>query len=363
MRGTLKAPGGLAHGSSLALAFSGGPNSSLLLHLLDSMRDFTVQWFDKRNMAFELTAVYVADADAEVAAAAAVAARVAPEGVDFVAIPLSDVFAGEEGDAARREARLAALLAAAADPTGAADLRVLLRMRVLLERCMATGSGALAFGDNAAATAAASVAAVVKGGGYAVPGAAARVDRRHVASGGPTLLYPLREALEQECELVGAALGLPARQPCGGGEAIDGRDINALAAVFVNNVLKHNPGAVSNINSTVSRLEAFPWNKGGGDEAAACEALCPVCFSPLADDEVCGAGAGAHGELAGVCDSCVYQIFGGAGGGGAAMGLLPRGMAAAVEETAEAWKRVQSAAAGEDVEPGELRRRLVAALP
>jgi hypothetical protein len=364
LRGTLKAPGALAHSGTMVVAFSGGPSSSLLLHLLNSMRDPSVQWYDKRKMAFELTVVHVVEDDAVAAAAAAVAARVAPDGVEFVSVPLSDVFEAEEPDKTRRDARLAELLAAVRDPTGAADLRAMLRLRVLLERCRRVEATVLAFGDNAAATAAAAVAAVVKGGGYSVPGASSRIDRRHVASGGPTLLYPLREIPEEECGIACSALGLPQRpQPrSGAAKEINKHDINALAEVFVTNVLKHNPGAVSNINSTVSRLQAFPWNEGG-EGAEACEAVCPVCFSPLADDEVCGASEGAYGELAGVCESCVHQVFGGAGGGGAVRGLMLRGVVQAVEETAEAWHRVGKEASGEEVEVEELRRRLVAALP
>ena len=200
------------------------------------------------------------------------------------------------------------------------------------------------------------------------------------------MVYPMRDISAEEIDLLGRNLGLSwvnqdASFDKAESLATDKHNINSLAALFVQNVLAHNPGAVHNINSTISRLEAFPWNESQPGDAAverkkdetsngasidvaavsgisqpAPEVLCPLCSAPLADDEVVSAASESRGALAGVCDSCLNQEFGGAVDGGELLALLPRGLGEDIANAAAAWGKARDVAGGEALTAEDLRR-------
>lgn len=365
----------------MALAFSGGPSSTLLLHYLQSMRDMHVDRWNKLKMAFDLTVLHVADAPDSASTVEQIASKIINTDIIYQSLQLSDVFLEEESDPALRQEKLAAALAAVRDPTGRADLETHVRRRVLMDTCRKLQCSKLLWAHNATDLAIQAVASAVKGAGYALPGDAQHVDCRHAPTGGPIMVYPMRDISSEEIELLGRRLGLSwveesAKVPT------DKHNINDLATIFVQNVLNHNPGAVHNINSTISRLEAFPWNEmqpsivagerkkeskvsdavigdaHAGEAQQPPETFCPLCSAPLADDEVIGAASEGRRALAGVCDSCIHQIFGGAADGGEVLQLLPRNMAKDIAQSAEVWAKASEVAGGEAMSPDDLRRRV-----
>ena len=143
-----------------------------------------------------------------------------------------------------------------------------------------------------------------------------------------------------------------------------------------------------NINSTISKLEAFSWNGidssstsrqldvrpgekernfiNGADDSEIIlvdEVFCPLCCAPLADDEVCNAVTAHTGSLSGVCDSCRHQIFGAITAGGApaesentVLEKLPRCVVKNIEKTAIKWNKVSLNLTGEELSANELRK-------
>ena len=369
--------GSLLHGDRAVLAFSGGPCSSLLLHFLQVQRDTQADRWDKMNMAFDLTVVHIVEdfhtaTDATSArrdldlAAASIAAKIINTDITFQLIPLSDVFISEESDAARRQEKLTHLVAAIADITAKQDLLSYFRLRLLLDRCKALECTKLLWGHNTTAFAVRAVASTVKGAGYALPGNAQHVDCRHVAAGGPMMGYPLKDIPDEEIDVICSRLGLfslsgaaaekqQQREEESGGEGravtVNKHDINELAAAFIQNVLKHNPGAINNINSTVSKLEAFDWNEPVNEKQQrgavkgtqhVAEVLCSLCYAPLADAEVCAIrddDTDGGGALTGVCESCKNEIFRSReeGDGATVMALMPDCIRREIAEKRAAW--------------------------
>jgi cytoplasmic tRNA 2-thiolation protein 2 len=413
---------GLQAGDALAVAFSGGASSAALAHLLALFR--STKRADERpethKTAFSMRLVHVdesaahgLDAGAAAAAAAAVAAAAAPhcrEGVTFHSVPLHSVFDDGDGDDDDDEAAAAAAAAAAdalprarllrlldcvGDPTGRDDLVTHLRTRALLAAASSLGCGRLALGHTSTALAVRVVAAAAKGCGYSLPADVQAADARYGAAR-PVVLYPMREVCAHDAALAVRHFGLAtaAPGPVAAAAGADKRNVNALAARFVAAVQAHNRGGVANIMSAATRLQAFPWNEppaaaqradgggggGGGaataegegrsgssDLAAGGEVLCPLCFAPLADDELPGQPLDFQGAAgAGLCYSCATQIAGGGGGGGEAgddvAALLPddvrRGMAA----LAAAGGAAAGRAPGRVVPPAELRAAIADSL-
>jgi hypothetical protein len=351
---------------------------------MTKFRDPQAGQYDKQKMAFDLSVFHIAvdqsDGDASTAAAdrnqaEAIARKVMNDGnsdISFKSVLLSDLYAQEESDPSLRQAKLTDLLASIKDSTGKADLISYLRTLLLLQLCREAGCKKIVVGYNAAAFAIRAVASAVKGAGYALPSDAQHVDSRHALTGGATIIYPMKDLTDEEIDVVCKALGLPCKvirnsaitngssSVFGSGQAlatneIDKHNINALAALFVENILKHNPGAVHNINSTISKLEAFPWNEPSfegeldhleavekeGKESSAFkrpdEFLCPLCCAPLAEDEISNIITGTGGPIAGVCDSCRHQIFASENDGGDVLQKLPRCVVENIKQTAKRW--------------------------
>jgi len=343
---------------------------------MTKFRDPQAGQYDKQKMAFDLSVFHITvdQSERDTAAAAAeknqveaTARKFIHENPDicFKSVPLSDLYTQEESDPSLRQAKLKDLLASIKDSTGKADLISYLRASLLLQLCKEAGCKKLVVGNNAAAFAIRAVASAVKGAGYALPSDAQHVDSRHAVTGGATIIYPMKDLTDEEIDVVCKALNLPCKDikdstitnSSGSGQAlatneIDKHNINALAALFVENILKHNPGAVHNINSTISKLEAFPWNEPSFESELDQEAietegedlnvgiqvdevLCPLCCAPLAFEEVLNIGYGDGGPIAGVCDSCRHQIFADANDGGDVLQNLPRCIVENIKGTAQ----------------------------
>jgi hypothetical protein len=306
-----------------------------------------------------LADAFEADADADAAAVAAAAAQHAD--APLITLRLEDVYSELESGGTRRAA-LRALLAAAGDATGRADLARALRLRALVAAAAAAGAPHLALATTATTAASAAVAAAAKGRGYALPADAGAADARRGAAA-PSLLRPLRGVSDADAAAVLRHLGLAPAPPRRAAAPPPG-DVDALSARFVAAVQAANPGGVGNILAALSRLEPFAFTevpaRGGGPPPAgpAGEVLCPLCAAPLADDEVAALAARGGGDDAcALCDACVGAFAEGA----APAELLPvdvrAGMAALGGAAAAAAAALGAAAA-----PAELRAAIAARL-
>jgi len=92
-----------------------------------------------------------------------------------------------------------------------------------------------------------------------------------------------------------------------GAEAHDGKNVHDLARAFAAQLLESNPGGVSNILSTVGKLQASRNNRNnrnnrddGGDGGET--RSCALCEELLCDDE--------SDNRCGVCDACAMGVFG-----------------------------------------------------
>jgi hypothetical protein len=309
-----------------------------------------------------LVDAFEADADADAAAVAAAAAQHA--GAPLIALRLEDAYSELESGGARRAA-LRALLAAAGDATGRADLARALRLRVLVAAAAAAGAPHLALATTATAAASAAVAAAAKGRGYALPADAGAADARRGARA-PSLLRPLRGVSDADAAAALRHLGLEPAPPQRATAPPPG-DVDALSARFVAAVQAANPGGVGNILAALSRLEPFAFTevpaRGGGPPPSgpAGEALCPLCAAPLADDEVAALAAksgGADASLcARLCDACVGAFAEGA----APAELLPADVRAGMAALGTA-AGAAAAALGAAAPPAELRAAIAARL-
>jgi tRNA(Ile)-lysidine synthase TilS/MesJ len=346
-----------------------------MLEFMTKFRDPHAGQYDKQKLAFNLSVFHIAVNTGSTCAAqeeqnkAEATARQIINGdtsITFKSVPLSDLYAREESDPSLRQAKLTELLVSIKDSTGKADMVSYLRTTLLLKLCKELGCKNLVVGYNASAFAIRAVASAVKGAGYALPSDAQHVDARHALTGGAFIIYPMKDLTDEEIDVVCRVLGLPCKDikedntkmtANGNVQAlattdIDKHDINALAALFVDNVLKHNPGAVHNINSTISKLEAFSWNELSSNEKKERkdlqevvetvveeeEVFCPLCCAPLAEDEIAAIiTGGIEGKIAGVCDSCRHQIFAAANDGGDVLTKLPRCVVDSIDQTAATW--------------------------
>jgi hypothetical protein len=358
VRAGLRSKGGVEPDDAVAAAYSGGPSSTTLVRYLSLIKCQRTDQRDKGRVPFKLVIIHIHDDISDVSpqpprdgtapngreadvAASDDSARHSEygkntprildqikyltdgdEGVDVCLAPLSDVFSSDEPDLASRQRRLRSLLSAVRDATSKKDVRVYLRTRLLCTLASARNCRFLALGQTSDGLAAEAVAAAAKGRGYALPGDVACRDAR-LAPGGPIVLHPLREVSAEEMEAVCSRLGAEAGLRRDDEEEFDGADINDLASNFTASILKQNPGAVSNIMSVIGKLEAFAWNglgfEGGGqtesgNDRAGGEVLCPLCFAPLADDEleICVAAARGAKGAKGLpwCDSCRHGVLG-----------------------------------------------------
>lgn len=207
------------------------------------------------------------------------------------AVDVADVAPGES-PAARVIALDGSVLATVEDPTGREDLR-----RVLVQHALARELGrgdldCIVLGDTADALAARAVARAVKGQGHLLG------DVGRPKDGFAFVVRDLGKDWVAACHRAFVA-------PGGGGEAVapDGaisnadesknkKNLNDLARSFAAQLLRSNPGGVSNILATAAKIE----------ETVAEGDACRLCGEALADDE--------GSNRAGVCDACTTGVFG-----------------------------------------------------
>lgn len=330
VRAGIRGNGAVIPNDHVAVAVSGGPNSSLLCHVAKLMQTDRRETRGKDKIPFTLVLVHVKSPFED------------DEDLDFTSdqsieqVKLEDVFLDDESDCeADRNSRLIALLESVSDVTGRQDLLEYLTRRVLLTTATRLGCSKLLLGHNALNMSVRNVAATVKGRGYALPGDFTHIDARHVSSGGPAVVYPLKDVSQEEINALCGRLGLISRDKLEEqvGKVLDETlphdkdNINTLAMDFIKKVQGHNPGVTYNINSTISKLRSFCWTQarngldtgdddcndkdtGGAGDSEYPEILCPLCYAPLADDEVLNLVNSSNNHVMRcACDSCCNQIL------------------------------------------------------
>lgn len=306
IRAGIRGNGAVIPNDHVAVAVSGGPSSSLLCHVAKRMQTDRMETRGKDKIPFTMVLIHVINPFVE---AENDLTSIFDQAIERV--PLEDVYIDDENCTEDRKRRLFALLESVSDVTGRQDLLEYLQRRVLLDTAVRLGCSKLLLGHNALNMSVRNVAATVKGRGYALPGDFTHIDARHVSRGGPALVYPLKDVSQEEIDSLTSRLRLISSDGTGeeGRTSLprDKSNINSLAMDFIKGVQGHNPGVTYNINSTVSKLRNFSWNDGDTEYP---EILCPLCYAPLADDELLNLTSPSNYQLTSyACDSCRNQIF------------------------------------------------------
>jgi tRNA(Ile)-lysidine synthase TilS/MesJ len=336
VRAGIRGHGAVIPNDHVAIAVSGGPSSSLLCHVAKLMQTDRRETRGKDKIPFTLVLVHVKSPFEDEKDPNFTSDQSIEE------VKLEDVFLDDENCEADRKCRLLALLESVSDVTGRQDLLEYLKLRVLLTTAIRLGCSKLLLGHNALNMSVRNVAATVKGRGYALPGDFTHIDTRHVSLGGPAVVYPLKDVSQEEVNALCGRLGLISRDELEQlGKVLnatlprDKDNINTLAMDFIKKVQGHNPGVTYNINSTISKLRSFCWTQarngldtgdddcydkdtgGAGDDyndrasdSDYPEILCPLCYAPLADDEVLNlVNPSKSHVMRCACDSCCNQIL------------------------------------------------------
>ena len=367
VRAGVRSLGGFHPGGTLAAAFSGGKISSVMLHLLSSMRCDDPYKRDKGQMPFSLHVIHInndahkirsADIESKesnssyevdddfhspeeriISAVQTIAGTSTP--VHF--IDLSDIFLAEIVDKSARRDRLKMLFEAVQDPTSKTNLENYLHKILILRNASLHGCSHVAYGYTADSMAAQVVSSLSVGRGYAFSSEVATIDARY-ATKDPIIIRPMREVSQEEVSVIyGHLCNLGKVSEVMEETSMDKRNISHLASRFINQALQQNPGAVSNIMSAVGKVESFAWNDSsivqsrdpeestsGSEEEklimTGVEIFCPVCDAPLADDELeycieetnreIPEEEGSQEKMAPCCDSCRYGLLCGTGPSG-----------------------------------------------
>lgn len=247
--------------------------------------------------------------------------------LEYIYITTSDT-TNEESIASKREKSrylLANLLQSIPDSTAKDDIITILKTHLLLRTAHQLDCKLLVVGTTTDAMAAKIIAASAKGCGYSLPCISQAIDDRY-APQYPCIVHAMRDISKEEINALCRGLGIitPDDEDSNNGENkikkttaaaaaalhtsiasvsiqeennIDKSNINELAMSFIDTVMRHNPGSIFNIMSTVSKLEEFSVGSTAREQGSGA-GLCGLCSGPLAQDE----------EK--VCDSCLHGIFG-----------------------------------------------------
>ncbi|KAK9908356.1 hypothetical protein WJX75_006558 [Coccomyxa subellipsoidea] len=310
-------------GDKVLVAVSGGHASTVLLRLLNEMRNLNMVREERGQIAFQMGAVYVGEGLANgsspeesrraMEAVSALHQASAPD-VPLHCVLLEDIFDAEDERLADmgmdKGGLLVNLLQAVEDVTGREDLIESLRNALMVRVAARLGYNKLARGDCATRVAVRTIASAAKGAGFALPASIQHFDGR-AGKEGPAVICPVRDLpmkdLAMLCHHLGAAPVLPPRPPQ---RARRKASLNTLAEGFVAGLQSALPSTVPTIVRTALKLQAFPWNQPsttlgrGKDQNGASPAdpapasLCSICCAPLSPTEITamqGVGGNTHG--------------------------------------------------------------------
>lgn len=314
VRTTLRGDGLIKPGDHIALAFSGGHASAVLLRTLCEMRSSGASPHpEKRKVPFSLHIIHIdervayprgegsdllpADEDGyRRRLQAAVAPYLTPPSenssaaVSWEVISISDGGRqeGEQENGDDNHIIVNQALDRVPDPTARDDALRALRIRLLSRAAVRAGARSLLIGSSGTRLAAEALAECCKGRGADVALGARLVDDRRPAL---RVLRPLRGCSTRELACCAHALRLPLAQvaPLRALCSRPGRNVNLLVEDFVLALLAANPSAVSNIHSVLDKLAVVnlprqSLNDVPSAEEARWPALCLLCDGPVPPD-------------------------------------------------------------------------------
>ena len=283
--------GGLVGGEKVGIFVSGGPSSLCAWYILDQYISSPANGRrEKRKIPFDMDVVHVVDIGDEKRSSSLMMEYLRQECPRLEEIQAAEVLYPE----CPGQDRMSELLESVKDYTGRRDLENILLKRVMIEKAREHGWSHIFLGHSADTMASEAVAAAAKGQGYVL----SRFSQKVESYGGenqPKMLYCMKDVSLEEISCLAPTI-------MGGVETVDTdvnrHDIHDLAVHFITLLQQSNPGGVSNIMSSIGKLEV-PEQDGP---------LCPLCKEPLHPDE--RQSPDLDTCLDSVCDSCKIGIFG-----------------------------------------------------
>ena len=287
--------GGVAGGEHVGIFVSGGPSSLCAWYILDRFISSPVDGRrEKRKIPFGMHVVHVVDIG-EGRKASCVMEYMRQECPVLEEIQAEEVLYPESQG---NTSRIAELLETVRDCTGRKDLENILLKRVMLHKARECGWSHIFVGHSADTKAAQAVAAAAKGQGYALSRFSETVESYDGDIGANTkILYCMKDVSLEEVSCLSSSImggSVPVETD------INRHDIHDLAVHFTTLLQQSNPGGVSNILSSLGKL----------DVPEPHVPTCPLCLEPLHPDEVPDSSSESH--LDALCDSCKVGIFGSA---------------------------------------------------
>lgn len=285
--------GGLDGGEKVGIFVSGGRSSLCAWYILDRFISSPVDGRrEKRKIPFDMHVVHVVDIG-EGRKASCVMEYMRQECPGLEEIKAEEVLYPESQG---NPSRITELLETIQDCTGRKDLENILLKRVMLHKARECGWSHICTGHSADTKAAEAVAAAAKGQGYVLSRFSETVES-YDGDVGAKILYCMKDVSLEEVSCLSASI-------MGGSVPVEAdinrHDIHDLAMHFTTLLQQSNPGGVSNILSSLGKL----------DLPEPHVPTCPLCLEPLHPDEV--PDSCSETQLDALCDSCKVGIFGSA---------------------------------------------------
>lgn len=325
VRAAMRKPGGVQAGDTVALALSNGTSSTCLLYLMRHLRSFLEDRRERYKIPFKLVALHIEE-ETDTQECEDIVNLCTSNGIKLYIYHLSDIFRSGDGDcpdgiqvkSSEHQSQLQSLLSLVTDATGKHDLKNILKRRLLMKRALEHGCQKILFGHTSDRMAAEAISSTAKGQGYALSTHTQTVDSR-CGNFLPNLVYCMKDLSKEEVHCLSSEVfpDLLKKELTGAqtDDSIDKKDINELAKSFISLVQSSNPGGVSNIMSSISKLVPFDWDeqyKGNREDATnqhGEQPLCTLCFAPIHQEEIID-GKFKSSFIASTCVCCRNGIFG-----------------------------------------------------
>lgn len=290
VRGAVKhKKGGLVGGEKIGICVSGGPSSLCAWYLLDKYISSPANGRrEGKKIPFDMKPIYVTD----------IQKTSSPDEtcLEFMRRECPNVEEMKAGDILYPESLgtdcVAALLESVTDLTAKEDLKNILLKKAMLQKARDSGLSHIFMCHPSDTKASEAVAAAAKGQGYALSRFAQTVESYKDVQ--PKILYCMKDVSLEEVECLSSSiLGVPVSKKAD----VNRYNIHDLAVHFTTMLQESNPGGVSNIMSSIGKLD--PHGEGTSH--------CPLCMEPLHPDEI---ESFDTTQFAALCDSCKVGIFG-----------------------------------------------------
>lgn len=291
IRGAVKnKQGGLVGGEQIGLCVSGGASSLCAWYLLDKYISSPAdQRRERRKVPFDMHVVHVKDL-AQRGAYPDILQKMKYECTVEELSAEDLLYPGSSGK------HMATLFDSVTDLTGKQDLENILLRRALIQKAKDCGWSHIFMCHTSDKKAAEAVAAAAKGQGYTLSGFSQTVETRE---NHPSIVYCMKNISLEEVECLSSSI--LGRQPGTAAKAeVDKKNIHDLATSFTALLQNSNPGGVSNIMSSIGKL----------DSARDDISRCPLCTNHLHAEELLASKSLNESYLLALCDSCKVGIFG-----------------------------------------------------